>query len=162
MDRDAMAHLAELDKPPARKTCRVCGVDTGAVEHCPRHVPAGRPATPPLTLSLEEIEALAKLDAEVDARQTIADAGNDGFYTQVNYATEDLGRALAQNSKALLSMARRLLELESAGEHLAQSDRRVVLVVDYRAPGEATYDCRARCLPQVAEMLGWDPTKAGR
>ncbi len=66
-------------------------------------------------------------------------------------------RVAPGNYEVLLSMARRLLELEGAGEYLAQSDRRVTLVVDYRAPGETTFDCRARCLPQVAEMLGWKP-----
>lgn len=58
-------------------------------------------------------------------------------------------------ARRLIGMARRLLEIESALEFLCVSDRRVCLVVDYRAPGEATYQTRGWATIDVAKKLGW-------
>lgn len=65
-------------------------------------------------LTLEELAKLDGLSAEVTRCQAIADAGNDGFYMQVTYAEEALGRAMVENRDALLAMARELHRLRDA------------------------------------------------
>lgn len=84
--------------------------------------------------------------------------------TEEERADTDVAFARAASPQVVLQLiaaARELERLTSAGEYLAQCGHRVTLVVDYRAPGETTYDCRARRLPQVAGLLGWKPKGEG-
>jgi len=99
---------------------------------------------------IEELEKLRRLSELELAKPGALTSG--GFHARNKYTA-----ALIENEAALLAAAREHLQLKSALEFLQRSARRVCLVVDYRAPGEATYQVRPWAAIQVAKQLGWKP-----
>lgn len=103
-------------------------------------------------LTIDELSELERLDAEHDRCLKIADDGNDGFYMQVTYAHEELGRQMADRSKQLLAMARRLLELESALTFLLHARD-----PDFDFGDKTGAEIELRC----AERMGWKGLERG-
>jgi hypothetical protein len=96
------------------------------------------------------LEELAKCTESLDTIERFTPGYEETGDALIHLQTSEVRR--------LLAMARELIRIRSAAEFLQVSDRRVCLVVDYRAPDEATYQIRAWAIPQVAASLGWtDP-----
>lgn len=55
--------LAYLDEPPTRKVCRVCGVATGAIDVCPKHIDAPGAQLVDCSGASEVAEAVRRGDA---------------------------------------------------------------------------------------------------
>ena len=116
-------------------------------------------------LTLEELAKLDGLSAEVTRCQAIADAGNDGFYMQVTYAEEDLGRAMVENRDALLARARALVRVRGALAFRDKDAFACVSDLDPRKPTPHTLDetehgdnFTAPAFLALAAELGWpDP-----
>jgi hypothetical protein len=106
----------------------------------------------PMTLTAEELDALEALARRIDEADRVEET-NPGMYIQSTYAREDFGHAAANHRKALLSAARRGMEIDDRRREMRRLLTRLVKYVREDRAQTPGVTRLARLTDQVADYL---------